>query len=427
MKKYDFVAVDFETATNSRMICQIGIAAVVNDEIVDEVDMLVQPPCNHYDNNVKIRHHVREADTFDKPTFDQIWPDINKYFYGQTIISHTPFDSDALFKTLTFYGLCTEDICFDIDTCQLNGGKKLEVCCAKYGIPCENHHDALNDAICCAKLYIANRKEGFDRSAIFSAKTNFSEPNKKRERIDGKYYIKNLDDAPKDSPFYDKKVVVTGVFEHWTRKEIVCKLWHLGADVDTSISKKTNAVIVGKDYGETKREKWEKLQHDGFNIAILKEKDLLRIFSGEYEAYRDIGNIKKSLNFTMNHYTRNRIVFDGMKNVISLKNIYVGGGLAGSSSLMMQMAGNLGASSDTDIWDGTNICLLSDSTLNKLKAGEKDDTINYIEKTYNESKAIVFDFKFLCESDLLDYIKSRCDSYNDEILRQLLDKYKLVR
>ena len=83
MKKYDFVAVDFETATNSRMICQIGIAAVVNDEIVDEVDMLVQPPCNHYDNNVKIRHHVREADTLDKPTFDQIWPDINKYFYGQ--------------------------------------------------------------------------------------------------------------------------------------------------------------------------------------------------------------------------------------------------------------------------------------------------------------------------------------------------------
>lgn len=52
-----------------------------------------------------------------------------------------------------------------------------------------------------------------------------------------------------------------------------------------------------------------------------------------------------------------------------------------------------------------------------------DDTIKYIEKTYNEAKSIIFDFKFIAESDLLDFVKRWCDAYDDDATRYYYDKY----
>ena len=49
--------------------------------------------------------------------------------------------------------------------------------------------------------------------------------------------------------YKDRKVVITGSFESFTRDEIELKLRSLGAKVVSSISKNTDFLIVGKDAG----------------------------------------------------------------------------------------------------------------------------------------------------------------------------------
>lgn len=53
----------------------------------------------------------------------------------------------------------------------------------------------------------------------------------------------------KENPFTDKTVVVTGTLENFSRSEIKEKLEELGARISSSVSKKTDYVLVGKDPG----------------------------------------------------------------------------------------------------------------------------------------------------------------------------------
>ncbi len=71
----------------------------------------------------------------------------------------------------------------------------------------------------------------------------------------------------KNSPFLGKKVVLTGAMSK-PREEIKEILENLGAHVSSSVSKKTDFVIVGKDAG-SKLEKAEKL-----GVKILKEEEM---------------------------------------------------------------------------------------------------------------------------------------------------------
>lgn len=402
------------------MICQVGIAAVRNGVIVDEVNMLVQPPYNQYDDNVKSRHFIREIDTFDKPTFDKVWQDIKVFFVDQKVVAHSDFDYSALKNTLNFYNITIDGINRFVNTCRLNGGKRLEVCCEEYGISCEHHHDALNDAICCAKLYIANCLDGKDSENISNLKEKCREK-KKRKRID-EIYTKDLEHANPDSPLYNRKVVITGTFRQ-SRDELKRFIKSLGADIDTSISKNTNVIIVGQDYGPKKKERWENLQMNGYNIRLLYQDDIDLILAGEWDKYRDISGGFKDLDFTINIYKKNKIDLSGHQNNIYNKVLYWSEGYRGSIELISQMAGNLGASGDNYIYKDTDVCILSDKTIELLENGDKDDTIKYIERTYNEAKSVVFNFKFISESDFLDYVKRRCDAIGDDITRYYYDKY----
>lgn len=55
--------------------------------------------------------------------------------------------------------------------------------------------------------------------------------------------------AKREGPLAGKTYVLTGALDHWTRDEAKAALESLGAHVSDSVSKKTTAVIVGKDPG----------------------------------------------------------------------------------------------------------------------------------------------------------------------------------
>jgi DNA ligase (NAD+) len=72
-------------------------------------------------------------------------------------------------------------------------------------------------------------------------------------------------------PLRGKSIVFTGTLETMTRSEAQEKARQAGADVNDSVSKNTDIVVVGENAG-SKAEKAKK-----FGVKILSEKEFLKI------------------------------------------------------------------------------------------------------------------------------------------------------
>lgn len=272
----NFVAIDFETATPTAA-CQIGIAVVRKGEIVEEVCRYIQPPDNKYrKKNIEI-HHITPDMTKDAPTFAELWPEIRKYFHCQLIVCHNAsFDMSILTKELYRYNLEWFKPMATVCTYELTGDK-LDVACSDYGIEIDNHHNALSDAKACAKLFIAYLTS--ERKSTETISGEEEQNNIEEVRIDkskSTYHesirrdllVPDLENANKESPFYNKKVVITGVFSIG-RNDLAELLKKEGADINTAISRKTDFVFVGDDPGPSKMEKLYDLLSEGCDIKII--------------------------------------------------------------------------------------------------------------------------------------------------------------
>ena len=87
----------------------------------------------------------------------------------------------------------------------------------------------------------------------------------------------DLEHADCNSPFYSKKVVFTGVLNSIDRKEAADLVKKLGADIDTSITKRTNFVITGSAPGPSKMQKIEQLNALGCDIRLVYEEEFLKM------------------------------------------------------------------------------------------------------------------------------------------------------
>lgn len=82
-----------------------------------------------------------------------------------------------------------------------------------------------------------------------------------------------------NTPFCGKKIVITGQFDAFPKRDVLGKLLRLyGADINTAISKHTNIVIMGNAAGPKKKEKIKDLQGQGFPIEVFNEFQLLKTF-----------------------------------------------------------------------------------------------------------------------------------------------------
>lgn len=264
------LAIDFETA-KVPYPCQIGVTIIENGEITDTFMRYIKPPKNEYNPHCIEVHGITPDVTENAPEFPELWNEIHPLFSDCIIAAHNaPFDIKVLTSTLEYYGLDFGSEKIEvIDTCEMVGKKKLDVACAEYGIPFANHHNAFFDSLACAQLLLALQEE---ENPTKKEKPVLKKP-VYHEAITGDVLKKDLTNANPENPFYDKKVVITGVFSI-DRKEIAMKLKKLGADVDTSITKKTAFVCVGKDAGPKKLETIKKYNESGCDIVTLSETDL---------------------------------------------------------------------------------------------------------------------------------------------------------
>ena len=166
----EFVAIDFETATSEKdSACAVGVVWVRGLEIIEEYYTLIKPPNNEYNfYNTRV-HGIRASDTENSPTFEEIFPKLKSILQGKKMVAHnSSFDRQTLFYTMQSCGLkyselnlvknwdCTVSIYRKKGLPKVN----LAACSSFYGIELK-HHNALSDAIACAKLYMIHHNPLF--------------------------------------------------------------------------------------------------------------------------------------------------------------------------------------------------------------------------------------------------------------------------
>lgn len=90
-------------------------------------------------------------------------------------------------------------------------------------------------------------------------------------------YFRPKKNADSSHPYYLKKFVITGVFKNFPDRNILAELlYEVGADIDTSISKKIDYVVVGENAG------WKKMEQiSEYGIKVLSEEDIISFFNLE--------------------------------------------------------------------------------------------------------------------------------------------------
>jgi len=174
-----FIAIDFETANPKRVsACAIGYALVCDNEITETNGYLIKPVGGHAPFQSKI-HGIKEEHTFDKPDFRTLLPEI-QHIFNYPLVAHSLFDNQVLNALSDHFGL---SLSYEyIDSVSLAKERlpnlknhKLKTLVKHFDLPKFKHHDAAEDAISCAKVFLklgecpaeTNQVQSIDDVSVF--------------------------------------------------------------------------------------------------------------------------------------------------------------------------------------------------------------------------------------------------------------------
>lgn len=108
-----------------------------------------------------------------------------------------------------------------------------------------------------------------------SGKKNYvTMPHDSEDKLSGDILKKDLSNADPSSIFYDKKVVITGVFPISRYQLAGILKYKMGADIDLAVGKNTRYLLVGSAPGDKKIEKAEEL-----GVDIIEEDEVMSLIS----------------------------------------------------------------------------------------------------------------------------------------------------
>ena len=160
--KYEYVAIDFETAnSNLTSACAIGIVCAKNGKVVCDKYFLINPEEPFSEFNITI-HHITPEMVQNEKTFKDLWSEIKDVIDGEIVVCHNAmFDIAVLKACLEKYNLefpnisigCTlkvSRIAYKgvLHNCKLNT-------ISNYLQVEHNHHNASSDAMVC--FYLVER------------------------------------------------------------------------------------------------------------------------------------------------------------------------------------------------------------------------------------------------------------------------------
>ena len=245
-KLKSFVAIDFEHLTpNHETVCAVGLVVVEDGFVAGKFFSLVKPYSDMREHLNTHIHGITEDMCENAPSFDKILPIIQTFVgHKKQVAHHASTEINVFRKACARAGLVSPyDENRFIDTYALTN-KSLEDCCNEYGITLTNHHDPLDDALACARLYLKLQDEDI---AVPKASSPFKRRGEKR---DSSLNVPPDLDAVgrKDNPFFDKHFCVSG-FPAAERDSIIAfVIKELGGWNDNSILKKTS-ILIGHSTG----------------------------------------------------------------------------------------------------------------------------------------------------------------------------------
>lgn len=273
------MAIDFETMTAElTSACAIGLVKVLGGTVHQAFYSLINPVPDDRDMLNTAVHGITPDMVANAPTYAQLFPLLKSFIQDLPIVCHNRgADINIMQRCMDYYGLTGIDTTNNYCTFEMTG-QSLTACCKQHGIPMGEHHNALDDALACAKVFLAcqgNIVATTFRGGIAAAMASAAAKKFERSTLDP------LDDDQvqnKDTVFFHANVVITGTFTAFPdRNELGKRLQSLGADINTGISGKTTMVVMGLGAGPAKVKKIEELRAKGHDIRIIYEEELKQI------------------------------------------------------------------------------------------------------------------------------------------------------
>lgn len=164
--KLNFCAIDFETACNSQAsACAVALVRVRDGVLTENLYSLIKPP-----EGMAIRpgftaiHGITMNDVAFAPTFEAFWPGMLAFIGSDYLVAHNKgFDRAVLKACIEYYHINYQMPHFectvvssrrswpDLENHKLNTVSdflKIQL----------NHHEALSDAMACARIYLEAHK-----------------------------------------------------------------------------------------------------------------------------------------------------------------------------------------------------------------------------------------------------------------------------
>lgn len=289
---FDFTAIDFETANRHRgSPCAVGLVRVRDDEIIDSVSWLMQPPrqFNVFDPYNVMIHGISEAAVAMAPPCHAVLSDVLSFVGSDVVCAHNArFDGAVLADAAAAVGrqlprfryLCTLTAakrCLELPS------YRLPFVADALGVHLSDHHDPGADSYAVAEilprlaavLEVADLEELIAITQAAPRSTNSPLPTTDQPDPD----------ASPDHPLWGRVVVFTGALSSMTRRLAHEECIRAGALPEKSVTKRTNVVVIGDldparlvpgDTTSQKAQKAFKLREAGQDIEVMTEYDFLQ-------------------------------------------------------------------------------------------------------------------------------------------------------
>ena len=309
-----FTAIDFEIANlrQRHSACSVGLAVVKDGEVASRHQWLIKPPEDVvFDEYCICIHGITPDMVCDKPTFDELWLQVQSCFEGPLVAHNASFDMSVLRYALDTYDRCYPEIDY---FCSRNLAREqwpglisysLDTVAHHLGIEF-SHHQAVEDAYASALVVLlAARQSTFTGLVELLAARGLKmghlsrdgyEPARARRRPRSypSYSYKPGELSPQtstfdeDHPFYGQVVVFTGTLQTMARVSAFQAVIDMGGVCWNALKKGVNYLVVGdQDFRRlaghdksSKMRKAEELCAKGCPIEIISENEFLRLLGG---------------------------------------------------------------------------------------------------------------------------------------------------
>lgn len=247
------------------------------------------------------------------------------------------------------------------------------------------------------------------------------------------------------NPLTNRRVGFIGTFKN--RAALIKKVKEFGASDKSKdgLTRDTQILVMGSDVKQEDFNRLKCYEHDGWKPLKISEANLLEIFKGHYSGYETPETAIKQVSIDMSYYNWNPPATSveegdeetgtrcssplayGEENPVYGLEIYVPSRPNTDMGVIRQLIGNFGGYANAEYYDDTNVVMLGDSTLEKLKQGIKDEIILDIENKYNKSNTKMFNIQFTSEYDFINWVKTRMEQFPDESTLALLKEYTTVK